>query len=178
VLDTLTACPFSDCFGFDAADDANFLWKGLPRGQVFDVPDLTGGLIPGESMLRAGREQGANINQEIPSFVFQHHDGMLVMPTEQLEYTRLGVKPIAQQDVETAGVCLDDALDQSHGGGALILMRSQHFKVEEEAKTRPHQLEDHGPMIILYPFLPIDDQLPRLAMFAATIITADFLISA
>jgi hypothetical protein len=157
---------------FETAHDANALGIGLPRGKVRFVPTPVSRAALPITVSRRRGEEGASILEQVSTFVFEYHQSVLVVLAEEFEETGLRVEPVAEQDIEAAGLRSDDALNQPKCGRALILMRTQEFEIQQKPEPRPHELENHGAMIVLDPLLAIDREFALLTSRAAALVAA------
>ena len=87
-----------------------------------------------------------------------------MVPAQEFEEASLRIESIAQKDIETARLCGDDALNQAERGGALVVMGSEKFEIQQEPKARTDELKDHGPMIVLDALLPVNGEFALLAV--------------
>jgi len=101
---------------------------------------------------------------------------MFVMSAQEFEQPGLRIEAVAQQDVEAAGMMIEDPLNQPHRRRAFIFLGPQQFKIQQEPEILTEQLKDDGPVVVLDALLAVDRDFALLAVLTAALVTVvDFM---
>jgi len=104
------------------------------------IPDLTLYSTVRYSLSRcvAGKEF-PGLNHQISSLVFEYHDAMLMMFSNQSDKWLLSVKSVCANDIKGFGIVCHDALEQSRGTCRFSFSHSLYLDIQQKDKVFTQQ---------------------------------------
>ena len=93
--------------------------------------------------------KGLGLAEKIRLILLQHGKDVFAPVGEQFEDARIAVQRIAEDDVESSRVVLQDPFEQPLRGGDFVVSRTQHLCIEQQRKVTAQEHGRHLTVVVL-----------------------------